>query len=213
MIPQEQKETVRRGYDKLSYEYRSDDTLDDFESYAAWVQVLVERLPEHASVLDIGCGCGLPATKLLAEHFEVTGVDFSKVQIERAKGLVPPAQFLCNDISELTFPPESFGAVVSFYAVIHMPLGEHPKLFANIAQWLRPSGYLLATVGHDAWTGAEDAYLEVPGGTMCWSHADESTNVGWIEEAGLTVYWTRFVPEGGSGHTLILAQKRHREGA
>ena len=203
---QEQKQIVREGYDKLSYDYRDDDTPNDYEQYAEWIQLLVDRLPHGSAVLDIGCGCGLPATKLLAEHFDVTGIDFSEVQIERAKKLVPSAHFLCGDISELAFSPESFDAVVSFYAIIHMPLVEHPKLFANIARWLKPSGYFLATVGRGAWTGTDEAYLDVPGGKMAWSHADEATNIRWLQEAGLHIHWTRFVPEGDSGHTLVLAQ-------
>ena len=207
MIPEEQKQTVRQGYDKLSYAYRSDNTPEDYEDYAAWVRVLAERLPERSPVLDIGCGCGLPATKLLAGRFDVTGVDFSEVQITRAKLLVPAARFVCGDISEQSLPPGSFAAIVSFYAIIHMPLDEHPGLFRKIGLWLRPSGYCLATVGHGEWTGEDDTYLGVPGGRMCWSHAGEATNVRWIEEAGLHVHWTEFVPEGDSGHTLVLAQK------
>ena len=207
LSPQEQKQIVRDGYDKLSYDYRADSTPDNHQHYAEWIQLLVDRLPHHATVLDIGCGCGLPATKLLAEYFDVTGVDFSEVQIQRARKLVPLARFLCADVSELAFPPGSYDAVVSFYAIIHMPLDGHPALFANIARWLRPSGYFLATIGHDAWTGAEDAYLNVPGGKMAWSHADEATNVHWLKDAGLHIHWTRFVPEGDSGHTLVLAQK------
>ena len=77
VIPQEQKQIVRRGYDKLSFAYRADDTPDDYQDYAAWVSILAERLPGGSPVLDIGCGCGLPATKVLAERFDVTGVDFS----------------------------------------------------------------------------------------------------------------------------------------
>jgi ubiquinone/menaquinone biosynthesis C-methylase UbiE len=207
MKSEEQKEIVRKGYDRLSYDYRGDETSDDFEEYASWIAVLTQRLPEGSPALDIGCGCGLPATRLLAEHFEVTGVDFSEVQIDRARKLIPDARFLCNDISELNFPENSFEAIISFYAIIHIPLEEHRKLFTKIASWLRPSGYFMATVGCDAWTGSEEAYLGVPGGRMCWSHADEATNVHWIEEAGLHVHWTRFVPEGDSGHTLVLAQK------
>ena len=207
MIPEQQKEIVRRGYDKLSYTYRADDTPDDYEDYALWARILTDRLPEGSPVLDIGCGCGLPATKILAERFDVTGVDFSEVQIDRARRLVPAARFVCGDISEQSFPSDSYAAVVSFYAIIHMPLDEHPGLFRKIALWLRPSGYFLATIGHTGWTGMDETYLGVPGGRMCWSHADEVTNVGWIEQAGLHVHWTRFVPEGDSGHTLVFAQK------
>ena len=97
--------------------------------------------------------------------------------------------------------------MVSFYAVIHMPLEEHFELFRRIHSWLKPSGYFIATLGHDHWSGVEEEYLGVPGGRMAWSHADKSTNVRWLEEAGLHVHWTRFVPEDNSGHSLVLAQK------
>lgn len=201
LTAQEQKDIVRESYDKLSIDYRADTTPDDYENYSEWIRLLVDRLPKGSAVLDIGCGCGLPATKLLAEHFDVTGVDFSEVQIERAKKLVPEAQFVCRDIAELGFAPGSFDAI------IHMPLVEHPQLFADIARWLKPSGFFLATIGSNEWTGTDDAYLDVRGGKMAWSHADEATNVRWLQGAGLQVHWTRFVPEADSGHTLVLAQR------
>ena len=205
--PREQKKIVKQGYDNLSYAYRADDTPDDYGDYAAWIEMLADSIPEGAGVLDIGCGCGLPATKLLAKRYRVTGIDVSKVQIARAQRLVPEARFICGDIVEQVFPPESFAAIVSFYAIIHMPLEDHPALFRQIAYWLKPSGCFLATVGHSAWTGEDDAYLGVKGGRMCWSHADERTNLHWIQEAGLQVYRQQFVPEGESGHTLVLARK------
>ena len=71
---------------------------------------------------------------------------------------------------------------------------------------MRPEDFL-ATIGYDEWTGEEEKYLGIPGGRMCWSHADEATNVRWLQEAGLHVHWTEFVPEEDSGHTLVLAQK------
>ena len=72
MIPEEQKQIVRQGYDRLSYAYRADHTPDDYEDYAAWVRILAERLPEHSPVLDIGCGCGLPASGFVTfvVHYE-----------------------------------------------------------------------------------------------------------------------------------------------
>ena len=79
----------------------------------------------------------------------------------------------------LSFPAETYAAVVSFYAIIHVPLAEHEELFHRIARWLRPSGVLLATVGHSAWTGSEDDWLGVPGATMAWS--------GWGDEAKVRV--------------------------
>lgn len=206
-----QKEIVRKGYDKLSYAYRNNNAADDEGSYAEWVSCLKEKIPAESPVLDLGCGCGLPATKLLSEYFEVTGVDFSEIQIGRARKLVPSAEFIYSDIADVQFPDDSFAAVVSFYTIIHIPLDEHREILMRIADWLRPDGYLLIIVGHEAWTGSEDKYLGVEGGEMMWSHEGAETYAQWISETGLRILWTRFIPEGESGHTLVLARKPNNE--
>jgi SAM-dependent methyltransferase len=146
----------------------------------------------------------VPATGILAERFLVTGLDISRVQIERARRLVPAARFLCQDMTNSEFAPESFEAIVSFFAVIHLPIKEQPGMFRKLSRWLRPGGYLLATVGDRAWTGTEDDWHGAP---MYWSHADRETYLSWLKEAGFEVLWTRFIPEGDSGHTLLLAKK------
>ena len=161
-------------------------------------------LADGDPVLDLGCGCGVPATAILAERFSVTGVDISPVQIERARQLVPAGRFLCQDMSEADFPPESFRAVVSLFAIIHVPVEEQQGIFRKVGRWLRPGGYLLATVGTRAWTGKEDDWHGAP---MYWSHADRETYLRWLKQAGFAVLWTRFIPEGRSGHTLLLAKR------
>jgi hypothetical protein len=41
---------------------------------------------------------------------------------------------------------------------------------------------------------------------MFWDHADEATYLSWLADAGFLVFWCRYIPEGASGHTLVLAQ-------
>ena len=200
------KEIVREGYDRISHVYRSDSGDEARADYTQWLGELRKRVPPGAAVLDLGCGNGVPATQLLAADYAVTGVDLSPVQIARAQQLVPEAQFLCADMTTLDFPPGSFAAVVSLYAIIHVPLGEQPALFPAIHRWLAPGGYLIAMLGADTWTGTEEDWLGVAGGTMYWSHADQETYERWLREAGFSVLWTRFVPEGDGGHTLVLAR-------
>jgi SAM-dependent methyltransferase len=82
------KDIVRRGYDALSYLYRGD--TEEPEHYATWLTQLRERVPAGGTILDLGCGCGVPlARDLAASGYEVTGVDLSEVQVERARQLVP----------------------------------------------------------------------------------------------------------------------------
>src|SRR3954471_18441513 len=92
MDADDERDLVRRGYDALSYHYRRDDAHDG--QYAPWLADLHTRLPTRAAVLDVGCGCGVPTARFLANAgHEVTGVDISDVQIQRARRLVPNATF------------------------------------------------------------------------------------------------------------------------
>jgi SAM-dependent methyltransferase len=204
-----QRDLVRRGYDAISRAYRSDDgvanagTGEHADHYERWVDDLGQLLSPRARVLDLGCGAGVPATKLLTEkNFEVLGLDISAVQIERARRLVPGATFEQADMAMWEHAPASFDAVVSFYSLIHVPLQDQRKLFPKIRRWLRQGGYLLAIVGFERWTGIED-YFGTP---MFWDHADRETYLAWLTEAGLSPLWDRFVPEGNVGHTLVLAR-------
>jgi cyclopropane fatty-acyl-phospholipid synthase-like methyltransferase len=204
------KEIVKAGYDKVSWAYRSDQPDGaTYTKYEEWVNELKTLLPVGSAVLELGCGSGVPATQLLAESFKVVGVDISPVQLARASQSVPQAQFIESDMTTLDFAAASFDAIVSFYAIIHIPLEEQSALFERLVLWLKPGGYLLATVGSRAWTGTEDEWLNVPGGTMYWSHADTQTYERWLVSNGLVIKWSRFVAEGndGSGHSLILAYK------
>ena len=198
-------EVVRTGYDALSLRYRADDA--DEGRYGPWLAGLRERLAPGSAVLDVGCGCGVPVARALAAAgHRVTGIDLSAVQVERARRLVPSGTFFLADARAADFPAASFDAIVCLYSLIHVPLGEQPGLIGRIGRWLRPGGWLLATVGQQAWTGTATGWL---GGeaAMFWSHADAETYARWITDAGLEIAEQGFVPEGDAGHALFWARK------
>jgi ubiquinone/menaquinone biosynthesis C-methylase UbiE len=199
------KQVVRRGYDVLSRRY--DDATGADSKYQSWIDELIARLGAGSRVLDVGCGSGVPVARALsAAGHQVVGVDISEVQISRARELVPQAEFINADAMSLDFPAESFDAVVSLYALIHMPLDEQQQLLARIAAWLRPGGCFLCTTGHTAWTGTDDNWLD-GGAPMWWSHTDAATYRSWLVGAGLVVDAESFVPEGAGGHTLFWSRR------
>lgn len=207
--PAAQRDMVRRGYDAISVAYRGDDgqpassSAEHVSHYAGWVEELASLLPGGAVVVDLGCGAGLPASRELTDRgLRVLGVDFSAVQLSRARRLVPAASLVRADMTALRLRPGSVDAVVSFYALIHVPLEDQRVLFPRIRSWLRQGGYLLAITGADRWTGTAD-YL---GAEMFWDHADTDTYLRWFAAARLEPVWHRYVPEGESGHSLILAR-------
>jgi SAM-dependent methyltransferase len=168
-----------------------------------WVAELAGLLRPAARVVDLGCGAGIPATRELASHgLRVLGVDFSAVQLYRARRLVPAAGFVRADMTALRLRPASVDAVVAFYSLIHVPVADQQALFPRIRGWLRPGGYFLAIVGAGQWTGT-GPYL---GADMFWDHADTATYLHWLQAARLTPIWNRYIPEGSSGHTLVLTE-------
>ena len=205
------KETVRVGWNQVSYRYRprgqSSDVFGHLETeYRRWLRPILRSLPQGAPVLDLGSGNGFPTARLLAERFRVTGVDISDTQVRRARRLVPRARFVRADLAEVDFPPASFAAVVCLYALIHVPRREHRAVIRNAARWLPPGGWFLAIVGHRRFEGREDRWLgsEAP---MLWSHYDAATYRRWFRADGFHVVREEFVPEGDGGHQLFVLRK------
>lgn len=199
------KELVRASYNQISRAYRGDSISRD-RSYFKWLEVLRPNLQPGSRVLDLGCGCGVPIAQELALTCRVTGVDISEVQIQRARDLVPSGTFICGDIATLEFAKDEFDAIVSFFTIIHVPISEQRLIFQRMADWLKPSGYLMATVGYREWTGYEDSWYGAP---MYWSHADEASYVAWLVENGFEMLWRDFFPEGSGGHVILLARRTH----
>ena len=144
-----QRALVRSGYDVISHAYRSDDgaahssTDEDPGLYVEWVAELAGLIPARARVVDLGCGIGLPGTRALTEHgLSVLGVDFSAVQLARARRLVPAASFVRADMAEFHLRPASVDAVTAFYSLIHQPRirGSSARAATCWPSWAPPTG-------------------------------------------------------------------------
>ncbi|MFN8679166.1 MAG: class I SAM-dependent methyltransferase [Thermomicrobiales bacterium] len=179
--PDRPQELVAHSYDAIA------------ERYAAWtgdalagarqryVELLQREIPPGAPVLDLGCGTGVPVARALATRYRVTGVDGSARSIELARQNVPDATFLQADMTQVEFPSASFAAVISSYAIIHVPRVEHAALLQRLAGWLQPGGLLIATMGAVESEGMEEDWLGAP---MYWSHFDAGTNQQLVTNAG-----------------------------
>jgi SAM-dependent methyltransferase len=167
----------------------------------------IELLPAGGSVLDLGCGAGVPSTRRLAERFRVVGADISDVQIGLARENVPTANFLRADLLDLAFPDGTFDGVVAFYSISHIPREEHPQLFSRIKRWLRPGGMFLASLGAGDISGWTGEWLGVP---MFFSSHDAETNRRALAEAGLEIVHAEAVtmrePEGDATFLWVICR-------
>jgi SAM-dependent methyltransferase len=209
------KALVRAGWNAASRFYRPDGARKTVFGLTAgrtlrWLRPLFARLPDGAKVIDLGCGCGLPATRQLARRFEVTGVDLSDTQIARARRLVPEAKFVRADMTRIRIRANSVQGVVALYSLIHLPLEEQRPLLARIHRWLTPDGLLVLVAGHLPYTGVEADWLG-SGATMYWAHADAGTYARWLREIGFVVERQAIVREPGASHTLFVARRAARK--
>jgi ubiquinone/menaquinone biosynthesis C-methylase UbiE len=196
---------VEIGYDSIAEQYLAQKHVDDLMTLTA-LEEMMHGLPKRASVLDLGCGAGVPVTQWLAQQCEVTGVDVSARQLSLARRHVPAATFIKADMSELDVPAGSFDAVVAFYSIIHVPRIEQPALLNRIYGWLRPGGSFLATWAINEWEGEEENW-EGWGAPMWWSHYDARTNLSLIRGAGFRIHSAETRVRGDETWLWVLARK------
>ena len=200
------KKTVKEGYNAIANRYLAERTRDSAD--VRLLDDFIERLPLNAKVLDAGCGAGIPISQILSEHYQVTGVDFSEAQIELARQNIPEAEFLCEDMTKLNFPENTFDGIVSYYAIIHVPREEHQPLLANFYRMLRQGGFALLCLGAEHLIDdIDENYL---GTRMYWSHYDTETYLQILSACGFSTLWSKRVADEtceGAGHLFVLLQK------
>ena len=148
--------------------YRVAGQYEELEDPAApWprlrrLEEVLGGVPAGATVLDAGCGNGLPALAAIARRHRAVGLDVSPEQVKRARRNVPGAEVLQADLAHASFEQESIGAVVCFYALEHVPRAEHAAVLRRFHDWLVPGGLLLFTLearegfeGVGEWLGQE----------------------------------------------------------
>jgi SAM-dependent methyltransferase len=106
--------------------------------------------------LDLACGEGRNAVWLAERGWQVTGVDFSKVGVEKARRLARArgvrGDWIVADLLEYRPEPEAFELVIVFY--LQVPGSERTPILQTAATAIAPGGSFLL-VAHDASNIAE----------------------------------------------------------
>ncbi|CAI7641672.1 unnamed protein product [Penicillium glandicola] len=160
------KDDVKKAYDDIA------------EVYLKWTQPSHEIRLSYLdrmlrSILELGCGAGVPCTQLLAsrEYISVTANDISDTQIAMAKERLPQSvNLIPGDMMELEFSPGHFDAVMGMYSIFHLPRDEQTTILRRIFDWLKPGGRLLANFPETGFESSSDqSWLGGTKGAMYWS--------------------------------------------
>ncbi len=103
-----------------------------------------DRLPQLATILDIGCGSGVPiAQSLVREGFAVWGVDASPSLISAYRLNVPDMPAVCEPVQDSSFFDRVFVGVISIGLVFLLCESDQRKLLGRVASVLEPGGRFL----------------------------------------------------------------------
>ncbi|MEU3226132.1 class I SAM-dependent methyltransferase [Streptomyces sp. NPDC006976] len=175
--------TAAAVFDALGTEY--EEAFAGSAAHRASLEQLLEVLPPHSRVLDIGSGTGRPTAQTLAEAgHTVLGVDVSPVMVDIAARQVPAAEFRCADVRELPLEEGGFDAVCVYFALLQMSREEQAEVFRLAARVLRPGGHLaVATVPLDV-EGVSGTFMGQPVEVTSFGENEFTT---MVEGAGFTV--------------------------
>ncbi|KAL1963222.1 hypothetical protein VTN77DRAFT_8547 [Rasamsonia byssochlamydoides] len=225
------KDDVRKAYNNIAQRYL-EWTRASHARRLSYLQDLLARLkaPQEddvrkASVLELGCGAGVPCTQVLAsqDNLTVTANDISSAQIALARQHLPPSSSVTlieSDMMELAFPDEQFDAVIAMYSIIHLPRDEQVALMKRIFQWLKPGGWFLANFCATEYQGLTDPHwLGGTEGTMYWSAWGVDKNCAILTDIGFELAIRDVVDEvedDGNGDRIIpflwaMAKKAGRD--
>ena len=146
MSEDDPKRIVERGYDAIADRFATWQAQISDERRLRYLADLLELLPERPDVLELGVGAGVESSRILA----------ARGQLDRdrplARAAAPRARSLAGGDADprrfhrVELPAAGFDAVVSFYVLNNLPQPELAPLFRRIAAWLRPGGWLLASL-------------------------------------------------------------------
>lgn len=120
-----------------------DELAGDYQRFRiGYADEIYDLLREHAiepgsRVLDLGCGTGIVAARLVSAGCVVTGADVSEPMLAYARSVVPKATFVTAAAERLPFEAESFDAATCAQAFHWF---DQARALEELSRVVRPGG-------------------------------------------------------------------------
>lgn len=191
-------------FDQLAEIYQN--VHSDNPAQAALIDRIAALILPGSSVLDLGCGTGVPtAANFIAAGHRVIGVDIAEGMLRHAREQVPAAEFVRADVKDLPADYGTYDAVTAFFCLLMLSKADIEKTLQKVAGWVRPGGYFgLSMVEFDA-DSMPVEFLGVPVQVSGYLPADLRVR---LQNAGfhvLSLESVEFVPPQGPPEQQIFA--------
>lgn len=155
----------------------------------------IRFLPAQASILDLGAGNGRDSRYFVSKGLDVTMVDLSKEMLRYAREQVPNAKIIVGDMTDLSFPNESFDGIWANVSLLHLTKGECFFVLRSLHRILKKKGVLFVCVKKGV--GEKEVEESKYGRPMKRFIAfyEQSEMEDMLKEAGFTILTSEVVGE------------------
>ena len=155
-------------------------------------------LPRGAAVIDLGCGSGLPLTKILvSEGLNVYAIDAAPSLVEAFRHNLPETPIARESVEDSSFFNRRFDGILAWGHMFLLQREAQRSLIRSMADLLVPGGRLLftspaeAVIWNDAMTGLESRSLGAAAYRRLLSAGDISVTSEY-EDEGQNHYFDAF---------------------
>ena len=145
-----EKHDKTNGYEEIAERFMS---VRNARIGAAIVREWSRTLPRGASVLDLGCGHGVPISQVLvSDGFAVYGIDASATMVAAFRERFPNAHAECAGVEDSEFFSRTFDGVIAWGLMFLLPADVQTIVIGKVARALSRGGAFLFTSPQEAGT-------------------------------------------------------------
>src|SRR5579859_6691610 len=100
-------------------------------------------LPKNGKILDAGCGSARDTAYMIQKGYKAWGTDLSENLLVEAKKIHPEVPTQLMDLTQITFPENTFDGIWCKAALLHIERENIPKVLKDFYKILKPNGILI----------------------------------------------------------------------
>ncbi|CAB1209256.1 class I SAM-dependent DNA methyltransferase [Acinetobacter bouvetii] len=169
----------------------------------AWLDHFFSFIPEHARLLDLGCGSGKPIAAYLLKHgHAVTGVDSSDIMIEMAQHNFPEQRWIEADMRTWQ-SDQKFQGILAWDSFFHLKPDDQRQMFEQFSRFAEQGAMLMFTSG----PAEGEAIGEMFGDVLYHASLSQDEYQQLLEAHGFKVVKMVVEDPDCAGHTVWLTRK------
>lgn len=149
------------------------------------VREWAQSLASGASIIDIGCGHGVPMTStLINDGFRLWGIDASPNMVAAFRIRFPHVNIACETVEETSFFNRTFDAAVAIGLMFLLPPKVQRSVIHKVAALLNPGGRFLFTapIHHVTWTDVLTGRTSISLGRDTYYKTLSDANLDLVDE-------------------------------